>query len=561
MLLRQNLEKLSLEWNKAIASAKSEKVGLRLLRDKKRWLCRNDLFYLCCITGHDRIAKYPEIYKPFCDEVSLMNWKIVQLNMHKPSEDMLPVRNVIEDEKEIHLQRLYLCYRTFYKTSIITRLHTLQLLLNFPNIHICINHNKQINASDNLVTIKDYFLTTELKVLFPEYIPKGKEWGNMTGFSVACRKDKNRVEDNIEAAGVDTEITGRHYEIAKKNDLVTEKSVTTEEQLKKTLDWDERFNIGHFDDPQIKLQDYEGTRYHFADLYSIRKNNPNIKLIEIPLLKDGNPDNITLENIHNPKRFSVEGIESLKKDMWVFHCQMLLRPEDPARMHFDKSMIVYYGEIPSCVYYLLVDPASARKKKSDFTAMLVVGIDSEGNRYIADGLRDKLDPKQRIDKAIELARKWNIKGCGWEAITFQTTDCFYLEERRRIEGLFFSIEEVKSHKIAKEDRIRGLLPEYAQHKWFWPQKGACIRHSFFDGKNYDLTEALEYELLQFPLAEHDDLCDVQTFLNRISTIQPQKIKTVESTEMTFGEYAEIREGRELKLQKDPWKRLKIGAYV
>jgi len=375
MKLRQSIEKKVEQFDREIAGAQSRKVALYINREKKRWLCRNDLFYLCGLAGNDKIIQYPDYYQPFCDEVSLMNWKIVQLNMHIPSDGMLAINEVAEPGELAFLQRMYLCYRTFYKTTIISKVHSLQLLLNFANIHIVLAHNKQDNSSANLVAIKNYFLTTEVGRLFPEYIPKGKEWGNMTGFSLANRTDWGRDEDSIEAVGVDTEITGRHYQIAKKNDLVTEKSVNTEEQIKKTLDWDERFNIGHFDDPQIKLQDYEGTRYHYADLYSVKKNDPSIKLMEVPLLKDYDPKNISTENISNPQRFTLEGVNDLKKDIWVFMCQMLLKPEDPARMQFNTNMITYFNVTPQdCNFYLLVDPASARKKKSDYTVILVVGI-------------------------------------------------------------------------------------------------------------------------------------------------------------------------------------------
>jgi hypothetical protein len=566
--LRQTIENKVLQFNEAIKTAKSENVALELLRDKRRFLAQNDLYWLCCFVGNAEIAKYPDYYKPFCDEVSLMNWKIVSLGMHKPNMYLLTVKDVTDKpEQDLNfMQRLYLCYRTFYKTTIITKLHSLQLLLNFPNIHIVLCHNKQENSSDNLVSIKNYFLTENLKVLYPKYIPNTKDWGNMSGFSVACRTDKGRSEENIEAVGVDTEITGRHYQVAKKNDLVTEKSVNTEEQIKKTLDWDERFNIGMFDDPQRKLQDYEGTRYHFSDLYSVKLNNPTIKLIDIPLLKDKNPDNVSIENISNPERFSIDGIQELKKNMWVFNCQLLLKPDDPARMQFKTEMIYYYTSIPQgCNFYLLVDPASRRKKRSDWTVMMIVGLgwlEGRIRKFIVDGVRDKLDPKQRVDMAIALAKKWEIKGCGWEAIGFQETDCFYLEEVRRKERMYFTIEEIDSHKVSKEDRIRSLIPDYAQHNWLWPQKGAIERMSFMDGRKFDLTTEMEYEFKQFPLCEHDDLLDTMTFLNRITTVNPEEIKTLpEREEMTFGEYAAIKDNRLSEFNRNPWNRLAIGGRV
>ena len=555
--LRKAINDVSERYDLAIAEAKSDKVALVLLREKKRFLCRNDLFYLCKITGNDKIAENPEYYEPFCDEVSLMNWQVVRKGIQPKHPEMLKIEDVTDtpDEDLKFVQRLYLAYRTFYKTTIISKVHSLQLLLNFPNIHFPLVHNKQENASDNLVAIKNYFLTTEIGKLFPEYIPEGKEWGNMSGFSVAVRTDWGRTEENIEAIGVDTEITGRHWQLAKKNDLVTDKSVNTEEQIRKTLEWDERFNIGHFDNPETPLQDYEGTRYHFADRYSTLKNNPNVKLIEIPLLKDGNPQNLTVENISNPKRFTPDGVKMMQADMWTFMCQHILKPEDPERMQFKMEMIQYFGVIPDCNYYLLVDPASKRKKRSDFTSMIVVGVDSENNKYIVDGVRDKLNPKQRIDLAISLALKWAIKGCGWEAIAFQETDCYYLEEERRKQRIFFTLTEIKSHVVSKEDRIRSLVPEYSLHKWFWPGKGSVVKYSFYNGRNYDLTEEMEFEFIQFPLCEHDDLLDTMSFLNKLSIIIPQKIEEIEDKPMTFADYHNLIDERKASVNENIWNRL------
>lgn len=563
--LRQSIDAKVLKFNEAIKSAKSERVALELLRDKRRFLARNDLFWLCCFVGNAEIAKYPEYYQPFCDEVSLLNWKVVQLGTHKPLDLMLPINEVTDNTEEdlSFLQRLYLCYRTFYKTTIITKVHSLQLILNFSNIHILIAHNKQNNASANLVSIKNYFLTTGIKDLFSEYIPNTKDWGNMSGFSVAKRNDWGRDEATIMAVGVDTEITGGHWQVVKKNDLVTEDSINTVEQVKKTVDWDNIFNLGHFDDPQRTLQDYEGTRYHFSDLYSVKLSDQRIKVIDIPLLKDKNSDNLSLENISNPRRFTAENIQELKKDMWYFNCQLLLNPDDPAKRQFSRDMIIYYDAIPrGSNFYLLVDPASRRKKRSDWTVMLVVALgwlEGRARKFVCDGIRDKLDPKQRVDSALELAKKWNIKGCGWEAVGFQETDCFYLEEARRKERLYFTLEEVKSHTVAKEDRIRSLIPDFSQHNWLWPQKGSRERMSVIEGRKYDLTTEMELEMMHFPNCEHDDLLDAMTFINRVVTVEPKgELKVVESTEMTFGEYARIRDERLAFNRNHPWEKLAIG---
>lgn len=556
--LRESINEVVISYDRMIRSAKSERVAGELLKEKKRWLCRNDLYYLCCLTGHEGIKKHPEIFQDFCDEVSLINWVLVKYGVMPPSQDMLPISKVVDDDSELVMERAYLCYRSFYKTTIVNKVNSLQLILNFPNIRIALLHNRQENASDNLNSIKSYFLNTMVGRLFPEYLPEGKDWGNSHGFSVACRTDSSASEDTIEAIGVGTEITGRHWHVAKKDDLVTQDSVTTDDQIKKTQDYDDRFNVGHFVDSKFKIQDYSGTRYHFYDLYSVISNNPNIKLIKIPI-EDGKG------NPTHPTRFTVADIAKIKSDMrsiWVYNCQMMLNPDDPAKMTFSTSMIVYYEAIPSpCSFYLLVDPAGKRKKKSDYTAMLVVAVDGYGKRYIVDGIRDKIDPQKRINRGIELAKKYGVLEVGWEEVGL-ADDTFYLEEKRRVEGLFFTITPIKAQQIAKEDRIRNILcPEYAEHQWLWPKKGVLVKVSEYDGMTYDLVEELEKEFIQFPLCIHDDLMDCQTFLSRLSVIKPELAVEREERAMTYGDLHVMMDERQNALKESKWKNLRGMSRV
>ncbi len=556
--IRESINRRVLAYDNAIRKSSSEAGRLIFLREKRRWLCRNDLFYLCGLTGNHKVVAHAGIYRSFCDEVSLMNWLVVRLGIFSPSEDMLRVEEVTDcPEEDFKKERLYLFYRAFFKTTIITKVHTLQLLLNFPNARVVILHNKQDNASDNLMTVRNFFLSSYVGQVFPEYVPKTKEWGNLGGFSVLCKTDIARSEDSVEAIGVGTEITGRHWDIAKKDDIVTEDSVNTEEQVKKTSDYDDRFNIGHFTDAKFKIQDYSGTRYHFADRYSVLKNNPAIKVMECAICDDNGVPT-------HPEKYTIEDIETMRRSVtpWVWNCQMKLNPEDPSKMSFKKEMIQYYDAVPrECVFYLVVDPASKRKKRSDYTAMMVVGIDSTGKRYIVDIIRDKIDPKNRIDAGIDLAIKWNIKECGWEEVGLGD-DNFYLEEKRREKQRFFIVTPIKTQKVAKEDRIRNILmPEYAEHRWLWPRKGTMIKYSSFDGRNHDLTESLEKEFLEFPLSEHDDLLDVQSFLTQLTIIKPPPQNAEIRKPMTFGDYHKIIEETRRENGKGKWRPLSNVSRV
>ena len=96
----------------------------------------------------------------------------------------------------------------------------------------------------------------------------------------------------------------------------------------------------------------------------------------------------------------------------------------------------------------------------------------------------------------------------------------------------------------KEDRIRGLVPEYSNNEWFWPEKDKLVRNSLYSGKNYDLTVEMENELSNFPLGQHDDLMDVMTLLNRLDIVKPKEhIEKVIDTRMTFGDLHQMMDDR------------------
>jgi len=65
------------------------------------------------------------------------------------------------------------------------------------------------------------------------------------------------------------------------------------------------------------------------------------------------------------------------------------------------------------------------------------------------------------------------------------------------------------------------------------------------GLSIDLTEKLEYEFLQFPLAEHDDLMDAQTFFSRLDVSRAEfQEEGYEPEGLTFGELKKIMDEKD-----------------
>ncbi len=512
--LRQLIDDRCKQYDEAIAKVKSDKAGALLLRDKKRFLCQNDLFYLAKLTGHTKMLD--PFHRDLCELVSLMNWQLIAQGVMPQPENIFTPEQICDNLDELgKLQRLFLLFRSAFKTTIILKLHTIQLLLNFPDIHIALSHNTQLNSSDNLEAIKNIFLTTRLKTLFSDYIPNTKEWGNKTGFSVSKRKDFTMTGDNVEAIGIGTETVGRKYHVFKNDDIVTDKSVTNEEQLKQSRDYLE-LHKSLFVNPSIRIEDYSGTKYHFADAYAVLQEDPNVQKVIVPLLdKDG--------KCVVPEMFNAEGIKGLQADSYIWNCQYQLNPEDPKKIKFTKDMIQTFPHIPDGLnFYLVVDPADSEEKRACYTAMKIIGIDSAENWYWVDGLFDKLDDRERIDEAVRLAQKWKVFEVLWENISFGRTDNRNLERRRReLEDATWQVRPIPASRSSKEDRILGLNDRYSRHKVFWPAR--LMYYSKFEGKTIDLVEKQEYEFLGFPLVSHKDLLDAESFLLQIDTIKGEAI--------------------------------------
>jgi len=570
--LRDSIDKMVLRFDKEIAQARSRKVAHHINRLKKRWLCKNDLWYLSEITNHlvwkksdppmtKGFVEY--FHKPFCEKVSFMNWKVVVLGLFPKPEDLLDVSSVVDDVSELGKnRRLFLKFRSAYKSTVVTKLGTLQLLLNFPDIHICISHSTQVNSSDILVSIKDMFLKSRLSSLFPEYIPSTRDWGNKTGFSLANRKDYVMTGDNVEAIGVNTEVVGRKFHIFKNDDIVTDKSVTNEEQLRQSNLYLEQHK-SLFINPTVVLEDYSDTRYHFADATVTLEGDPEVETDKTPLLvKDPKGDidwqgekyRCVLPELFTKEGIGKENVSGLMKDPSEFNLQYMLDPHNPKKVKFTEEMIQVYTHIPDgLTTYLVVDPADSEEKRACFTAMEVWGVDYDENWYWLDGLFDKIDDRERVDEAIRLAVKWRVFEVLWENLSFGRTDNRNFERASRLipdNKRTWTVRPIGASKISKDDRILGLNDRYSRRKVFWPER--LMYYSKFEGKTIDIVRKMEYEFRDFPLASHKDLLDANSFLLQIDLIKGDMV-----TDKNVSKYAHIKDPNVRGATERFWRDFKI----
>jgi len=167
--------------------------------------------------------------------------------------------------------------------------------------------------------------------------------------------------------------------------------------------------------------------------------------------------------------------------------------------------------------YLLVDPARTRKKTSDYTAMAVIGLHTDGNYYCLDMVYDKLTLKQRGGRLIALHRKWKPLTVGYKA-TGHEGDIDYMTQAMTSENYRFSILPVQD-TTDKAGRIMRLSPEIEEHRWWLPE---VLHKTNTEGEVVDLVETfIETELEAFPAGVHDDMLDCLAGIHQIDTKWPK----------------------------------------
>lgn len=198
------------------------------------------------------------------------------------------------------------------------------------------------------------------------------------------------------------------------------------------------------------------------------------------------------------------------------------RPRSQEGDEFKRGYLRYYERPPievarGMTIYILVDAASSKKKNSDFTAMAVIGIGADGNKYLLDGVRDRLKLSERASKLMELHRKWNPRFVGYEQYG-QMADIEHIQSVMELDNYRFQITTLGG-RMRKEERIRRMLPDLESNVWWLPPE---LWIKSVDGKVTDLIETIiEEEMVPFPVGRKDDFIDCMSRIYDVEIIKPR----------------------------------------
>lgn len=434
--------------------------------------------------------------------------------------------------------------REHYKSTIITVGKTIQDILNNPDVTVGIfSHTRPIAKAFLRQIMREFESNLVMQRLFPDVLytnPKkeSRQWSEDAGIIVKRRN--NPKEATIEAWGlVDGQPTSKHFSLLVYDDVVTKESVASTEMIKKTTSaWELSLNLG----ARGGATRYIGTRYHANDTYhTIMDRKAAIPRIR-PATHNGRPDGepvfLTRAELDEKRR---------KMGPYTFAAQMLQDPTADNAQGFELSWLRGWAGRPApgeldvtgmlrkdhtkdMNLYLLVDPASSKKKTSDFTVMAVIGLAADQNYYLVDGLRDRLNLKERGEKLFALHRKYRPLLVGYEQYGAQADIEHFLLEMERC-NYHFEITKLAG-KISKEDRIRWLIPTMKDSRFFVPPSIAYVDYT---GKRQNFVADLRAELEFFPVSEHDDVIDCVSRIHQpgLDVCFPELVDTALSVEDAY----------------------------
>lgn len=397
--------------------------------------------------------------------------------------------------------RVDLWARGHGKSSTITFGKTIQDILNDPEITFGIfSHTRPIAKAFLRQIMREFEGNKVLHKAFPDIlwgmdVRQSPKWSEDDGLIV--RRKSNPPEATIEAWGlVDGQPTSKHFRVLLYDDIVVEGSVTTPEMIDKTMKaLEQSYNLSN----ETFVRRFAGTRWHFNDAYRTVIDRGTAVPREHPGTIDGT-------EYGDPVFWTKESILEKRRDMGphTFAAQILLNPKADSLKGFKREWLRYYSTAPTKTNnYILVDAASSKKKGSDYTAMWVVGLGTDGNFYALDIVRDRLSLTERTERLFALHRKWKPLQVRYEKYGAMA-DIEHIKTEQEKQQYRFDITEVGG-QTSKVDRIGRLIPVFEQGKFYLPK---TLHVTNYEKVTVDLVHTfIEQEYMPFPVGVHDDMAD------------------------------------------------------
>ena len=371
-------------------------------------------------------------------------------------------------------------------------------------------------AIKQLKFIKDIITSDIYRMYWPEMVnleeSKREKWTE-TEISVDHpKRSAEAVRDpTIFTAGLTSTITGMHCDVAVLDDVVIRENAYTLEGREKVQ---AQYSLLSSIEGTEAREWIVGTRYHPRDLYNdllqmsvdlydedgeIIGSDPLYEIFEKQVEDRGDGTGQFLwpkQQRYDGKWFGFDSKILAKKraqylDRIQFKAQYYNDPNDSENASISREYFQYYD--PKFLHrnngkwffkanrlnvFAAVDFAFSLRKKADYTAIVVVGVDQNYNYYVLDIDRFKSDKiSEYFQKVLALHKKWDFRKLKAEVTAAQQVIVNDLKQNYiRPFGLALSIDDFKPnrHQGSKEERVDAILqPRYANRQIWHYQGGNC----------------------------------------------------------------------------------------
>lgn len=424
---------------------------------------------------------------------------------------------------------MLLVSRGHLKTTINVVGHSIQWILNYPDVRILLVCSTEEKAHMMLKEIREHFqFNPRLRFLFPEFCPGDKkvsDFGSQSEFTVPNRVRRAK-EPTMMTAAVGKALASTHHDVIKISDVVTENNIRTDGQVKEVKDF-----MGYLEPlrergvsidgkPNPGWKDVEGTIYHFADYYQMilddeAKKSPEARAWRIT------KQSCWLDEAKTkplwPERFPVAELHRIENSPEVgpvlFASQYELSPIRgtdglasldqikffPARMI--KELLPRY-RVHTTVDLANMDPNS----NGDFTVLSTCGFDTDGRCDVLAIQRGHFTDEQIVNYffAIQEVFPTNIDfKVQKDHFSASLKGYFQREQAKRQKWLNIVYTPTGARGSKTYRIIKGL------QGWFM---SGIIRFS----DDLPCKNELILEILRFPKGRHDDILDTlaDQFMNR-----------------------------------------------
>ena len=440
----------------------------------------------------------------------LVNPKRVYSEVHEKVFRWLQKENEDKTELDFELNQLVLLPRAHQKSHMLA-VWAAWWITKHPATTILYISATATLAEQQLYAIKGMMDSKVYKRYWPEMLDpdegKREKW-SATGISVDHQKRREEgVRDfTVATAGLTTNTTGWHADVVLADDVVVPDNAYTEEGRRKTAAAMSQMSSIKNAGGMIKAV---GTRYHPADQYAIWKNQKEFiydlddNVIAEQQIWDIWEEVVEVDGVFLwPREARSDGkqfgfnrkvlarVYAEYEDKTQFHAQYYNNPNDPESQRISQTKFQYYDQKyiknhngrwyfkdrPMNVV-AAIDFAFSLSKRADYTALVVVGIDTHGDIYVLDIERFKTDKISELQESIVHAHnKWDFRKIRAEVNASQGMIVRDLKQRFKEDGISIKVDThaPSRHEGTKEERIRANLEVKYDNQIVWHYKGGYI---------------------------------------------------------------------------------------